>query len=570
MSERRRTSARTAKAEPVKETTLKRKRSAISNKEATPIVETPVDGLEPVQEPLPVKLIDGQPLPTLPKPQPSDLSAHEFQSLIQRYVIHKTYVMSHLITSLCSGVLSASLKRSRETWLSGCHFKKYYTKPTIVKKLKDRTAEDKEAMARDKALLKAMIRIGEGNLTIDPHIFTITLYTVKEPPVPASAQRHMHHYGATPGTPFSPYQPVHQTPTPKAPMLQQSRPNQPTPQSYTGTPSTPVVEHPARTTPAPAAQAAPDPVIHMLAQRAGTDAELKAVMKIVAAGQATAQQLEFFQGHINELTKILEAQKAAQAAKPKPPPPPPPPKSALAKPNPPAPAATPTGPSPTPQPPQTPYSHYNAPGQPHSSPYPPLGPPQKPALRPIYFEFHEGNGDRLHFPEHSILEYLPGGRQVRASFLVAKSKQQPPSTTNPTPPTPATPKSAPDTTTTATTSTTTTPATTPTLAKPTAPPEPKPELYQPVTALVSAGDPRVLEWLARAVHAPEEVEKYMNSVFDTAAPAGEAFLTLRLPREGEDGAPAVTDVEMGGTGAARTPLGETPLARRVVVGRKRG
>ncbi|OCL09160.1 hypothetical protein AOQ84DRAFT_388374, partial [Glonium stellatum] len=426
MLEKRRTSARTAKAEPVKETTLKRKRSAISAKEATPIVETPVEDAEPVQEPLPVKLIDGQPLPTLPEPQPSDLSNHEYQSLIQ------------------SGVLSASLKRSRETWLSGCHFKKYYTKPTTVKKLKDRTAEDKEAMARDKALLKAMIRIGDGNLTIDPHIFTITLYTVKEPPVPASAQRHMQQYGGAPGTSFQPYQPVHQTPQ-RAPMSQQPRPNQSTPQSHPGTPST--VAGQPRTASASAAQAAPDPVIHMLAQRAGTDAELKAVMKIVAAGQATAQQLEFFQGHINELTKILEAQRAAQAAKPKPPPPPPP-KSTPAKPNTPAPSATYAGPSPTPQQPQTPYSHYSASGQQqqqqqHSSPYPPLGPPPKPALRPIYFEFHEGNGDRLHFPEHSILEYLPGGRQVRASFLV--TKPTPPSTTSnqtPSSTVPATPKAA--------------------------------------------------------------------------------------------------------------------------------
>ena len=84
----------------------------------------------------------------------------------------------------------------------------------------------------------------------------------------------------------------------------------------------------------------------------------------------------------------------------------------------------------------------------------------------------------------------------------------------------------------------------------------------------------MLEWLARAVHPPEEVEKYMNTVFNTAAPAEEAFLALRLPREGEDGAPVVADVEMGGAGAAgmslgKTPRGETPLARRVVVGRRR-
>ena len=80
----------------------------------------------------------------------------------------------------------------------------------------------------------------------------------------------------------------------------------------------------------------------------------------------------------------------------------------------------------------------------------------------------------------------------------------------------------------------------------------------------------MLEWLARAVHPPEEVEKYMNAVFDTAAPAEEGFLALRLPREGEDGAPVVVDVEMAGAGAAGTLLGETPLARRVVVGRRRG
>ncbi|KAH6620093.1 hypothetical protein C7974DRAFT_398888 [Boeremia exigua] len=113
-------------------------------------------------------------------------------------------------------------------------------------------------------------------------------------------------YGAWPShsqhAPHPQYQPYNQPYPPKQPP--QSRP--PPPKS---------APPPA---PGPASTPAPDPVIHMLAARAGTDPELKAVMKIVAAGAASKAQLEFFQTHINELTEILEKNKKAKAPMPLP------------------------------------------------------------------------------------------------------------------------------------------------------------------------------------------------------------------------------------------------------------
>jgi hypothetical protein len=51
--------------------------------------------------------------------------------------------------------------------------------------------------------------------------------------------------------------------------------------------------------------ASPDPVIPMLAKSASSDPELKALMKVVASGNATQDQLRVFQGHIDEVTKII-------------------------------------------------------------------------------------------------------------------------------------------------------------------------------------------------------------------------------------------------------------------------
>jgi hypothetical protein len=63
---------------------LKRKRNVAAAKDATPVqaaVETP---LEPPKPSLPVKLVEGQPLPTLSEPQPLDLPSTEYQDIRQR------------------------------------------------------------------------------------------------------------------------------------------------------------------------------------------------------------------------------------------------------------------------------------------------------------------------------------------------------------------------------------------------------------------------------------------------------------------------------------------------------
>ncbi|EFQ87919.1 hypothetical protein PTT_16373 [Pyrenophora teres f. teres 0-1] len=204
---------------------------------------------------------------------------------------------------------------------------------------------------------------------------------------------------------------------------------------------------------APAAPA-PDPVIHMLAARAGTDPELKAVMKIVAAGSASKEQLEFFQTHINELTNILARQKEEKMAKlpqpppptPKAPPPPPPPKQ-ISHPPPPRPVQplpqqiqpnTPKPYSPVPiqsqmqhappvQQPHTPYGNsYNKPPQYHPQhPAPAYTPPPRTTYRPLVFSFVHGNEDKFYFPSYSFMEWLPNGTGAKLSFLITKMKPKP-------------------------------------------------------------------------------------------------------------------------------------------------
>jgi len=77
MSEKRKLATRATAAAASK----KRKSSPpeISQKVATPKSATPV-----VEEPLPKSHTAGKPLPTLPDPQPEDLSSKEFQSVADR------------------------------------------------------------------------------------------------------------------------------------------------------------------------------------------------------------------------------------------------------------------------------------------------------------------------------------------------------------------------------------------------------------------------------------------------------------------------------------------------------
>ncbi|KAI1152301.1 hypothetical protein F4825DRAFT_314273 [Nemania diffusa] len=105
--------------------------------------------------PLPKSLLPGQPLPTVEKPQPDDLSQKEFQSVQE------------------SGVMAESLLRSRQKWIHDGVFEKYWTKPT---KRKGVVKEDSNNPAKD-----TMSKIGQITITVEPHVIEATMYAVKEP-----------------------------------------------------------------------------------------------------------------------------------------------------------------------------------------------------------------------------------------------------------------------------------------------------------------------------------------------------------------------------------------------------
>ncbi|TGJ81728.1 hypothetical protein E0Z10_g7057 [Xylaria hypoxylon] len=115
----------------------------------------------PTSTPLPKSLQPGQPLPTVEKPQPDDLSQKEYQSIQE------------------SGVMAESLSRSRQKWINDGVFEKYWTKPT---KRKGVVKEDSNNPAKD-----TMAKIGQVTITVEPHVLEATMYAVKDPkPAPTS------------------------------------------------------------------------------------------------------------------------------------------------------------------------------------------------------------------------------------------------------------------------------------------------------------------------------------------------------------------------------------------------
>jgi hypothetical protein len=522
-------------------------------------------------------------------------------------------------------------------WMSGCHFAKYYTK-TIPKKPKDRTEEDKLAMAKEKVLLKNMSRIGECTMIIDPLFFQVIFYTVPEYPHQAthkpttSYYRPAPQYSASSNLTFTtPYNPPKQVGTMQQPQTPSTSPA-PTrapvlsaahPQSYQSNSQqqTQPVRAPAVPSPRPNAglqptsSPAPDPVIHMLAQRAGTDTKLKAVMKIVAAGKATPEQLQYFQGHIDELTNLLEARQKAAASKqtqqsqspvahtssagpPKPSTPVhqgtmaqslrPPPTTSSAQPRPPGANV---------QQPQT----YNRPTMPIKSQYQPPPVPAKPAFRHLYFEFIDGPGDRLYFPENTILEILPGSRQVRFSFIVIKPSAaesvlpsskpakpqhsagpEPAPSSKQSPDTPSVSQNPTETKTadvlpqdksvegssskdpaqpTATQDAVPVPPSESKADKETAANPSKKGVYQCVTGTLLCDDYKLLDALQRAVRPPDEVRKYMNHIFDTVERAENRYLALRLPKSSEN----TSRAESQEADKENTPVESAAKRRRIGV-----
>lgn len=246
-----------------------------------------------------------------------------------------------------------------------------------------------------------------------------------------------------------------------------------------------------------------DPVIQMLATRAASNHDLKTLMKVVASGNASQSQLRDFQNHIDELNNILQKQNdtsQSHHAKGKILPPISSyneqqnldqtfsnstlttghiPNAATAH-VPLKPISGAIKPEPLPQY----FSHYTQPPKSKN-----VYTSYKPEIRAVVFDLG-GSGDRFLFPRFSILEYLPGGTQVIVSFLVIRRGNT------------AVSKGYRGTT----------------------------SYYQPVTMRLSSSHPRVLEPLARVVAPPDEVRKYMNSVFDRMSVAESVFLATRLPR----------------------------------------
>ena len=452
-------------------------------------------------------------------------------------------IIAKLTRSPHSGVLVESLQRSKQKWLSEGIFERYWTKPT---KKKGQAPEPPNNPSKD-----SMTKLGNCTITVEPHIFEAVMYAIKDPnpkPVlPAVSQQPMYRpiiqygppNGVMPPPPpppaavqqkqFPPTQPIPQTsprshdPPSKTSVsaIPANKMYPPAPMSHLNgmppngqSPSNPAPSF-QQSSPAPSTAAPPpatgqkstDPVIQMLAERAATDPDLKALMRIVANGEATPEELKKFQTHIDELTRLQKARQAAtQAANPPPPPqnqpPPPAPPSpvnghvnglAAQTPKPSsAPARTaPTPPAATPPPAPRPEPQYQPQPQALRSKGP--LPPTKPDISGIVFEFIGGSGDRFLFPKFSIIEYLPQGGQVIASFLIVRKGSSSDSPTY----------------------------------------DPALDYYQPITIRLWSHQGRALEALQKVVAPPEEVRRYMDDIMDNMTRAEYVLLAMRLPKDAE-------------------------------------
>ncbi|QDS68571.1 hypothetical protein FKW77_000446 [Venturia effusa] len=433
---------------------------------------------------LPTRLTDGRPLPTLKESQPSDLLDTQYQSVLE------------------SGVLLASLTRSRQIWTHGTLLDRFWTKTKApsAKKMKEMTEEEKAAHKAAKG--PAMSKIGSATITIEPHVFEATLFVVKDttpgikqgqlPPdrqfqqfsVPQTYRPPQQYQHPAPGhmvqyqTPPQPPRPTQAPPTRPPSQTMPYNPGSAAPRPLvTNTNPLPV---PAQTPAPPKPNPGPDPVIKALAARAAGNPELKKVMKVVAQGNASPSELEYFQDHIKELTAHFEKEKAEKERlklQPmlKPPAPP--------APRPPVQNTT-TFPvnGMAPRPPIIQYTHPN--------PQPPR--PRivsTPAPLQILIQFGENANDRYSIPKTSILEFLPGG-SLLCSFVVVKTG------------TDAVDKYGID---------------------------PKVEYWQPVTMRISA-EAHVLDMIGRVVSTAEESRAYMSGVMERCKKAEELKLAFRLPK----------------------------------------
>ncbi|KAL8932959.1 MAG: hypothetical protein Q9216_006593 [Gyalolechia sp. 2 TL-2023] len=479
------------------------------------------------KEEVPGKSKEAQGLPIQNKKQQTSLSDEHYRTIAE------------------SGILAASIQQSRQKWVAEGIFDRYWARPSRKKGQAEPPNPAKETMSK----------FGTCSVIIEPHVFEATLYTVKEtqsvfvpshlPPPPPPPP---------PNPAYNPYQ-DHKTYKPQV-HASNNYGNLPQyHQEYQSTASTsnltlppfregfgqfssqgPPSYHKSTAPPGeidrsgaedivPPPNVGPDaatsenekptdPVIQMLATRAASDHNLKALMKVVASGHATHEQLREFQDHIDELNSLIKGRESVTQStpdqNPRAPPPPLPVQSHLSAPSPSPLQQPPASVSSTPYTPLPPvpkqvkleaqtqthqFSHMVQPPKTKTA----MSIPYKPDNISMVFDLCL-NGDRFIFPRNSILEYLPGGMQVVVSFLVIRKGNAAAAT------------GEYDKTTT---------------------------YYEPVTMRLLASNPKYLESLTRAVAPPEEVRKYMTGVFDKMSPAKAAFLMTRLPKTKED-----DDVEM--------------------------
>lgn len=461
--------------------------SPLSSTTQIPAIQSPASASRAKAVPggLPAKVSDHRPLPTLAEPQSVSLAKEEYQSIAASAVIH------------------ASLDRSRLRWVHEGIFERYWVKPESGKNARPPPPNNPD--------VKLQKHKGACRIRIEPHILEAELYVEEKPP---QQVKQVKQYVAPAVQSQAGHQYKHQ------PYVQQPHHSQTLPPiQHTGTGQTSVgntlphissmSQSPAHSQP-PASRAQPstsqpqpekkqDPVISMLATRASSDPELKALMKEVATGNANPDQLKIFQGHIDELTKTINEKKKKEDED-----------AATGQ------ASTPTaqqdeviqydGPSESGQAAnkqaqqrlyqkaQPVYQHQHI-WSPQSSPAPaPIPVPKHPTLI-LAFTTTGATEDRFLFPQNSILESL-SPQHLLVSFLVTRKGRE---------------------------------------AADAAGVDPETEYWQAVTLMVEVAYNReyLIECVRRWVKPAEEVRKHMEDVMARCTRAPDTYLALRLPFKAE-------------------------------------
>ncbi|EZF76535.1 hypothetical protein H105_02172 [Trichophyton soudanense CBS 452.61] len=495
-----------AEAAPSPKRQRRREPSATPSKKATatPAPSLPVE--PPVEDSLPTKISENQTLPTLPRPQTQG-SLSDYQSYAE------------------SGVISAALHRSRTRWLHDCLFEKYWTKPSKKKNQLQPTFQNppKDSMMKlgpctmviephyfdimlyavrrpqsqqpnhqqQQQQQKPMVQLQytPPSNSSQFHEYNPRLPPAQAPPIKSSNTVPPPQASRQPQQQYQHQQPPLPPPPPAPPQQQQQQPRQPLPLPHHPPHSQPQAPPPTNAPPPGPAHQPPasqphgpnipqkppnpppgkpstDPVIQLLANRAATNPDLRALMRIVADSQADQEQLRAFQAHIDEINAIIASRNSKDSQ----------PNQSQAKPELPTQmGAHPTltnaaqnrvhtpiaSRNPAVAPGPVPYHHQNQHSHPPGPQYPPgppgqqgansiktkhtqkVPPPQNGYFRPQYsqpvsqparmdiksvvFEFilpagsnNGPTGDRYLFPENMILDYFPGNTTVIASFLAIK------------------------------------------------------------------------------------------------------------------------------------------------------